>query len=240
MKAFKVLTTEVLHGLSWKKEPYPHVPVGEAGRGRELVRFPVSVRFAESLDGRIERASVLKTKDKGDLLLVEERNPIDKRALVHLAVEAGFRGGAAWTAANAINRPCQNKGKKVFGDTKILNGKYVCKYCHSELIELEDSWYYQHPDDGVVEEYPIIDDGVKGVKILAKGYCAQGDAGRKGGHPEYLVILEPYTLIRVHRMGRLYGRPAVQYLYWDGEDLKFGAYDEIFPPSDGSEDGELI
>lgn len=32
----------------------------------------------------------------------------------------------------------------------------------------------------------------------------------------------------------------MQYLYLDGEDLKFGAYDEIFPPSDGLEDGELI
>ena len=41
--------------------------------------------------GMLQRASIIKTKAKGTLLLVPERDD-DKKALVKLAVEAGFRG----------------------------------------------------------------------------------------------------------------------------------------------------
>ncbi len=84
----------VLEGLPMRLIPYPHVPVGEPGRGRELVRFPVGQRFAESLreEGRerILRADVLRSR-KGTLLLVEERRPEDPRAIVLVRIGAGYR-----------------------------------------------------------------------------------------------------------------------------------------------------
>jgi len=245
MKAFKVTKHGVYPGFSWESEPYPHIPIGEPGRGRELVRFPIASRFAESLDTavRIERASVLKTKQKGTLLLVEERDSSDKRALVHLAVEAGYRGGAAWTAGSKTTAPCPIRGKEVlntgpYAETK--DGKRVCGYCGIEVFPDETKIHIQHPDEGIVYDYPLIEENVPNVTVLAKGYCAQGAAGRMGGHPEYLVILEPGTLLRVERTGRLYGAPPVKYLYWDGGNLLFGTFDEIFPPSDEPEEGEGI
>lgn len=42
--------------------------------------------------GVLQQASVIRTKAKGTLLLVPEKNGDDKKALVKLAVEAGFRG----------------------------------------------------------------------------------------------------------------------------------------------------
>lgn len=42
--------------------------------------------------GVLKRASVIRTKSKGTLLLVPEKDGDDRRVLVKLAVEAGFRG----------------------------------------------------------------------------------------------------------------------------------------------------
>jgi hypothetical protein len=89
-------------GIEIAAEPYPHVRVGADGRGRFLARFPVGQRFADSLrvvdtDTRatyspIERASVIRTKEHGTLLLVEEKDPADLRALVLFRAHGGFRG----------------------------------------------------------------------------------------------------------------------------------------------------
>jgi len=42
--------------------------------------------------------------------------------------------------------------------------------------------------------------------IIAKGWCAEGAAGRMGGGPEYLILARPGKFI-IHRKGRLYGDP---------------------------------
>lgn len=47
------------------------------------------------------------------------------------------------------------------------------------------------------------------VKIVAKGYRAQGIAGAKGGGPEYLIVLKDGESIEIVRTGRLYGAPSV-------------------------------
>ena len=239
MKAFKVRKDEIFPCLFLKKDPYPHVAIGEEGRGRELFRFPVSAQFAESLKetARIERASVLKTQ-KGSLLLVEERNPNDKRALVHLAVEEGFRGDVYWTAPELTKIPCPKQGDRLFpSDTTETDDSCFCKRCGIELSE--DGYLYRHPMDGLINGYVDIEN-VPGVTVLAKGRCANGHAGAVSSHPEYLVILQPGVLLRAERKGRLYGAPPVKYLHWDGETLQFGTYDEVFPPSYEPEEGELV
>lgn len=44
--------------------------------------------------------------------------------------------------------------------------------------------------------------------LIAEGRAAQGEAGRAGGGPEYLLALPPVTFC-IHRLGRLYGAPAL-------------------------------
>ncbi|GAB7387377.1 hypothetical protein BSNK01_12130 [Bacillaceae bacterium] len=236
MKAFTVTSEGITKGLLWEKEPYPHVPIGEDGRGRKLYRFPVGRKFAEAIDRRIDRASVIKTREKGTLLLVEEKDQNDHRALVKLAVEAGYRGGAKWTSAAYRIEPCQLRGKTMsIYDVDLCERK--CYSCGTE-VHKKALGEYLHPEDGTVRVYEPLS-STPGVTILAEGYCAQGTAGRMGGHPEYLILIGAGTTLRVARSGRLYGDPAVQYLHWTGEDLRFGTYDVVFPPVD-EEVGEVI
>jgi len=46
------------------------------------------------------------------------------------------------------------------------------------------------------------------ARVLAKGWCAQGDAGRMGGGPELLIHIKPGEVVDITRTGRLYGEPA--------------------------------
>jgi len=48
----------------------------------------------------------------------------------------------------------------------------------------------------------------QGVIVLAEGECAQGDAGRMGGGPEYLAVVADGGTATVNRSGRLYGKAA--------------------------------
>lgn len=45
------------------------------------------------------------------------------------------------------------------------------------------------------------------LRAIAEGHCAQGDAGRIGGHTEYIGVLPDKGIIVVSRGGRLYGGP---------------------------------
>lgn len=64
-------------------------------------------------------------------------------------------------------------------------------------------------------------------KILAEGYCAQGDAGRMGGGAEYLIALQPGEGFSVHRSGRLYGESDLICFSWDGESVSKKVRSEI-------------
>lgn len=46
-------------------------------------------------------------------------------------------------------------------------------------------------------------------RVIARGYCAQGDAGRAGGGPELIVVLADGEECWIDRTGRLYGAPAL-------------------------------
>ena len=224
MKTFKVSEDGSSAGLRVTAEPYPHVGIGEEGRGRTYVRVPVGEKFATSLQketigrcqlgwdcdpaqlcpGREEDpalkgsnplncqhripkweydaildCAVIRTKEKGTVLLVEPQEETDERALVYLQVLSGFRGDV----------------------------KYV---------------------------FPE-----KGVTLLFEGAHAQGIAGRMGGGPEYLAIIEPGAKIQVHRGGRLYGAPANLVIYYNGQEISVGEEDVVCPPT-GEEQGEIL
>ena len=48
----------------------------------------------------------------------------------------------------------------------------------------------------------------QGVIVVAEGACAQGDAGRMGGGPEYLAVVADGGSATINRSGRLYGAAA--------------------------------
>jgi hypothetical protein len=152
------------------RHPYPHVPVGEEGRGRKMVRVPLAPSLADTLTDDTtcpDDVAIGRTPD--GRLLILPAVPGDPRALVLLAVPAGYRG--------------------------------------STQIAHEGS-----------------------VTVLAEGYCAEGQAGRMGGHAEQLLLLEPGARVTVTRRGRLYGACPTVLVVYDGE-LRAGAPDEVEPPA---------
>lgn len=235
MKCFTVSERTVELGLSVKHTPYPHVGIGEEGRGRTYVRFPIGRRFAESLgDSKIYEARVLRTKERGTLMLVEDNGTPDNRALVHIAVEAGYRGSTTWTSTTYQMSPCPNRGKDAY---TWLDG---CPRCGAKY-QRDDSGPMPriiHPREGNVRSYDPFPGS--GITILAEGYHAQGAAGRMGGHTARLVILEPGATLRIKRAGRLYGAPSEIFILWDGEHLRVGPEDVVFPPTNEAEEGVFV
>lgn len=95
MKAFTVSRSYgVESGLPVEMMPYPHVPVGEEGRGRRLTRLGLGRQFLTgTTPKRVDGVDVIVTV-KGTRLLVPEHGSGDERALVLIRVGGGFRGGS--------------------------------------------------------------------------------------------------------------------------------------------------
>lgn len=61
--------------------------------------------------------------------------------------------------------------------------------------------------------------GAPSWKVIAEGRCAQGDAGRMGGGPEYLAILGEGQSVEIVRTGRLYGDSSRLLMRNDGGEV---------------------
>lgn len=294
MKAFTVGTTAT-EGLPVSTEPYPHIPVGESGRGRQLTRVALGRRdFGEATKKvactcrgdsqhmynepteydrenplqcrncgekyefvlhtnehwyrrhpdrgemtvpafeRVDHVDFITTKERGTLLVVKERQA-DNRAAVLLAVPAGYRGSTSVTCRPVGPKvPCPERGK-----TYGWSGSECCTQCGTPWIKREDG-SLAHPDNGKVDECHSIG-GHDSVRLVAEGYCAQGTAGRMGGHAEYLIIMRPGARVVVHRHGRLYGATPVLHIVWDGETLHVGPPDVVCQAGfEDSEEGEML
>jgi hypothetical protein len=112
--------------------------------------------------------------------------------------------------------------------------------CGLAWADSTDDFYLTHPEEGEAA-VPLRMQDDPSVTVLAEGYYAQGDAGRMGGHPVYLVILEPGTRIVCHRAGRLYGGISRIHVLWTGEMLYVGAEDVVDQAAGlVQEEGELL
>lgn len=73
----------------------------------------------------------------------------------------------------------------------------------------------QRPRPWVSGPHPIWEVGVmlplraESVRVIAEGICAQGDAGRMGGGPEYLLTAPVGWTTHLWREGRVYGGAPV-------------------------------
>ena len=222
MRCFTVTESAVSEGIAVTQTPYAHIGVGEEGRGREYVRVALGKRDFPEGTVRIGAASVLKTRERGTLLVVAPCPGDDRRALALVDIAAGFRGGTAWTGVTTDVAPCPNRGKPRGYDVTDHAGE--CNACGA--IVPEDG---VHADEGTVTPWPAFPPA--GITVLAEGARAQGDAGRMGGHAVRLLIMEPGAMFRVVRSGRLYGAPSKRYVRWTGERMELGTFDELFPPS---------
>lgn len=178
--------------------------VGEEGRARKRVAL------------RPPPGAVI---ERGVLLGVE--TPIDGEGFILVAVKvpAGFRGTAEVARFRQLEtpEPCPNTGSRSFHKWPVswaydvpIAGDGVCTHCHGVF-----SFQGEHPPGHLVHHAC---EGIPLAWVLAHGscryctLCAQGIAGRMGGHDEYLLIMPPWdhgpAVIAVWRTGRLYGDPA--------------------------------
>jgi hypothetical protein len=155
----------------------------------------------------LTNATVILTKARQTLVLVKEAPRDTSRALVALKVPAGYRGSTTMTGVVFDKTPCPKRGSR----EPLAES---CPKCGAAIVE------NVHPDAGVAYEWPAFPP--EGVKVLVKGWKAQGGAGRMGGHEESILIMEPGSMIRVSRGGRLYGAPSKVYVAWTGEEMIHG------------------
>jgi hypothetical protein len=197
---------------------YCYVPLGESGRGRQLTRVPLGSALTDALGEarRVGRCSVMRTNEQGTLLLVEERDANDRRALVIIRDQSGFRG--SWELAGRVE-PC----------ARPTDGPGYCPACFQYLGVAENP--AGHRDVSIP---------VPQGTILAQGACAQGDAGRMGGGPEMLLLLQPGQEVVIRRSGRLYGAPSCILVRWDGDRLSLETPEERAAREAIHADGEVL
>jgi hypothetical protein len=237
MRAFTVTERGAAKGLGVCSAPFAHVALGEEGRGRTLTRIAVTAATAVVDDEAVVLdASPVEEQARGrtHVCLVSasgsENDALD--ALVKLAIPAGFRGdGVTWTSAQGGLESCPERGQAVsYFSAVATNGgtAWECRSCGTVFPYKEGEYRDIHPDAGEWFRFAPLESV---VRVLARGHCAQGEAGNAGGHDELLVVIPNGGALRAYRSGRLYGEPAELWLLWTGVDLVFGIEDEVFPPA---------
>jgi len=96
MKCYTIVDKEPVQWINIKEEPYPHIAIGEQGRGRKISRVGLGKRDFSPTPKKIEKASVIRTKEKGTLLVIAEKQQNDDRILVVLGIPMGYRGHTEW------------------------------------------------------------------------------------------------------------------------------------------------
>lgn len=157
------------------------VDVGEEGRGRWHVAVPVPA------------GAVL---DEAGRLLEAPTSYADVVAVILIRDHSGVRGG--WHLAPEAERFCPRspEGLREQGREWVRQPGAFCAECGG------GAGYFNHrllPDQ-------VLKPSAIGY-LIAEGACAQGDAGRMGGGPEYLIACRPGAF-SIRASGRLYGAPA--------------------------------
>jgi len=124
-------------------------------------------------------------------------------AMVLVRDHSGFLGGWKLTAARSddewaaiarrarAHRPPDGKGPLAEGHEERLWGPTFCPACDAVA-------------PAPPPRFPPEEISPEAIRIIAEGYCAQGEVGRIGGGPEYLIILSAGTSVEVVRWSGLY------------------------------------
>ena len=186
--------------------------------GRKVqLRIPLESRDFPQPPQILEEGDILRTKEQNTLLIVKEKDPGDKRALVLFAVNSGVYGGCQMTGTHKVFKPCGLRGVE-------REEEYTprCPFCGEKYERVHPLGLfsarslYRHPNRGGRENYPEVPPG---VTILAKGSITRGSGhGRKRWwDPRILAVVEPGAAVRFLRSGRTYAEPAELIFRWNGE-----------------------
>lgn len=156
------------------------IRVGETGRGRKETLVPIP--NSATVDG--ER-------------LVAVPGPA---TVVLIKDHSGFRG--SWQLVEYATHRCTLEDRLPEpAPNPQWRDERVCPDCGE--VFLGGATQFHHP---AAPARPINPHEL-GI-VLGEGFCAQGDAGRMGGGPEYLIALTPGIRFSIRRGGRLYGAVA--------------------------------
>jgi hypothetical protein len=164
------------------------IRIGEDGRGRKLVSAPVP-QGAEVVDKRGGPRFEIRWPNGSGRFRGFLNQGVDKWAgaapTADEAAQIAAQGGA-WA-------PC--KPSPVTG--RIVDVPAKNQPAGAVLVAIKDQ-------SGFRGSWSLADR--HGVIVLAEGACAQGDAGRMGGGPEYLAVIADGGTATINRSGRLYGK----------------------------------
>jgi len=185
MKVYEIQRVgEVIEGIPVEADGT--IRLGEEGRGRQLVRVPVPE------GSKVEGGRLMSVPLSGEVAA----------AVVLIRDHSGYRGGWKLTAPRSeeeweaiarravAHRPPDGNGPLAEGHVEELYRDVPCPTC-----------------DAIAPPPPPRRPAT--CKIIAEGWCAQGEAGRMGGGPEYLLVLQEDEAVELVRWGRLYGKPSV-------------------------------
>lgn len=191
------------------REPWTHIAVGVDPQ----TKLPVIVRVRDRVSGEnpIQRASVMRHRETGQLLVTEEDSAEEpNRALVLIRIS---RGGneLEWTRAHPLTTDCPNRGKS-------LTRNSFCEVCGTTG---DPDW--KHPDRGTYTAYQTFppDD----IVILAEGI----DEQPKETYEVMLLIMHSGAMFRI--VAGPETEQWAKFILWTGEQLRIGSGMEILDPA---------
>lgn len=141
--------------------------------------------------------------------LVPTPNPVDGERLVAIPGPAtvvlikdhsGFRG--SWQLVEYATHRCTLEGRLPEQEPGApVTAARTCPDCGEVFLACSHQCHHPAAPARPVNPHEL------GI-VLGEGFCAQGDAGRMGGGPEYLIALTPGIRFSIRRGGRLYGAVA--------------------------------
>jgi hypothetical protein len=210
-----------------KCEKCGEVLVGERKEGSYTRNHPDE----GMVQGRLMFAEIGQTKAGKPKFFSKEKGTSNDFIITVFRTKIGFRGGNNHTGDRVESYYTPDYSGRRGLEALGLDPKE--KYTPEEARELaprlmaaaypesqEDSWLERAGFDAriIFASFP--------GQILAKGYIAQGAAGRMGSGEQIVALIPKDVVFRTSYSGRLYGAPGAHYYKWDGENLLAATWDE--------------
>ena len=127
-------------------------------------------------------------------------------------IPEGSDGGFAFTSAPGTGALILIRDQSGFRGSWVLGGPFRFTGCPQEREIPYGEGECPRCGGRYAHQSMVLEDLPAEVRILARGRCAQGMAGRAGGGPEYLLWAPAGTTLGVSRSGRTYGSPTEYYI----------------------------
>lgn len=187
----------------------PYIPVGEDGRGRNLVRVPIpegaQVEWTPEPPTDHWAGALLATRasEAGAILLVRD----------HSGFRGSWRVRSARTSeewATIVAQDADHEAARVRAVAiPVVYSRDAGDEARAEYERALEAAWAPHAESGECGACVRPAERPAPWRVIAEGASAQGAAGRMGGGPEYLAVLPDGEAVEIVRSGRLYGAPSV-------------------------------